>query len=238
VSRTILSPLVLWRNVDWFWDPKQETVTVILSYKSSNRSCRFWGWNRETRAIGFKVKAGETITIGFYAKPLTNRPSGFQTIPLTNHHNGFETKPLINYPPWFWCSTKKYVLLVHGADHTRYHLTSWSSSHRVSDLCLTIPNPLHQIFYSCLDPHRYSPYRTYHQHTMRQANTILHTKQRIQEKLTKYPGFEFKPRYVNGSSHIKPRYWSHGFSISLLMRALKTKGTKFEVRIQDPMKHS
>jgi hypothetical protein len=160
----------------------------------------------------------------------------WQTVPVVfrpchNHPNGFEVKSLTNYLPWFWGTTKKSVLLVHGADHTRCHLTSWSFSHRVSDLCLTILNPLYQISYSCLDPRRYSSYHTYHQHIMRQANTILHTKQRIQVKLPKYPGFEFKPRYVNGSSHIKPRYWPHGFSISLLMRALKTKGTKFEVQI-------
>jgi hypothetical protein len=40
--------------------------------------------------------------------------------------------------------------------------------------CTTIPGPLHQVYYSCHDTHRYLPYRTYHLHTTRQANTILH----------------------------------------------------------------
>jgi hypothetical protein len=66
-------------------------------------------------------------------------------------------------------------LLVHGTDHTRYHPTFQSSSHQVLDLCLTIPGPLHQVFYSCLDPHRYTPCRTCYLHAMRQANVILHT---------------------------------------------------------------
>jgi hypothetical protein len=39
-------------------------------------------------------------------------------------------------------------LLVHGADCTQRHSTSQSSSHRVSDLCLTIPDPLRQVSYS------------------------------------------------------------------------------------------
>jgi hypothetical protein len=97
-------------------------------------------------------------------------------------------------------------LLVHSADNTRCHLTSRSSDHRVPDLCLTILGPLHQVSYYCLDPRRCPPCRTCHLHTMRQANVILHTNQRIKVKLPKCPGFEFKPRHINDSSHIKPRY--------------------------------
>jgi hypothetical protein len=39
--------------------------------------------------------------------------------------------------------------------------------------CATIPDPLHQVSYSCHDPRRYSPCRNWHLHTMKQANTIL-----------------------------------------------------------------
>jgi hypothetical protein len=38
--------------------------------------------------------------------------------------------------------------------------------------------PLQQVSYSCHDPRRYTSYRTCHLHTMRQANTILHTIQK------------------------------------------------------------
>jgi hypothetical protein len=41
---------------------------------------------------------------------------------------------------------------------------------------LTIPNPLHQISYSCIDPRRCPSCRTCHIHTTRQANAILHTR--------------------------------------------------------------
>jgi hypothetical protein len=65
-------------------------------------------------------------------------------------------------------------LLVHGADRTWCHPTSRSSDHWVPDLCLIIPSPLHQVSYSCLDPCRCPSYRTYHLHTTRQVNVILH----------------------------------------------------------------
>jgi hypothetical protein len=43
-------------------------------------------------------------------------------------------------------------LLVHVANRTQCQPTSRSSGHRVPDLCLTIPNPIHQVSYSCLNP--------------------------------------------------------------------------------------
>jgi hypothetical protein len=58
---------------------------------------------------------------------------------------------------------------------------------------------------------------------------------KINVKLTKCPGFEFKPRHVNDSSHIKPRYGPLGFSISYLMSPLITKGIRCESK--NPMKH-
>jgi hypothetical protein len=67
-------------------------------------------------------------------------------------------------------------LLVHGADRTRRHPTSRSFDHRVPDLCLTILGPMHQVSYSCLDPHRCPPCRTRHLYTTRKANTILYTR--------------------------------------------------------------
>jgi hypothetical protein len=44
--------------------------------------------------------------------------------------------------------------------------------------CATIPDPLHQVSYSCHGPRRGTPCRTCHLHTMRQVNAILQTKQR------------------------------------------------------------
>jgi hypothetical protein len=39
--------------------------------------------------------------------------------------------------------------------------------------CATISDPLHHVFYSCHDSHRYPSCRTCHLHTTRQANMIL-----------------------------------------------------------------
>jgi hypothetical protein len=88
-------------------------------------------------------------------------------------------------------------LLVHGTDHTRYHLTSRSSDHWVPDLCFNIHGPLHQVSYFWLDLYRCPSCLTCHLHAMRQVNAILYPNQRIKLKLSKYPGFKFKPWYVN-----------------------------------------
>jgi hypothetical protein len=44
--------------------------------------------------------------------------------------------------------------------------------------CATIPDPLHQVSYSCHDFRRCTSCRTYHLHTMKQANVILEMKQK------------------------------------------------------------
>jgi hypothetical protein len=41
--------------------------------------------------------------------------------------------------------------------------------------CVTIPDPLHQVFYSFHDPCRCPSYHTYHLDTTRQENIIHHT---------------------------------------------------------------
>jgi hypothetical protein len=66
--------------------------------------------------------------------------------------------------------------------------------------CVTIPGPLQQVSYSCHDPHRCPPCRTYHLHTMRQANVnVLTNKIKVVESM-KCLGFKFKSRQDNDSS--------------------------------------
>jgi hypothetical protein len=67
-------------------------------------------------------------------------------------------------------------LYMHIIDRTQHHLTSDHLATEYST-CTTIPDLLHQVSYSCHDPHRCLPCRTCYLHTMRQANMILHTKQ-------------------------------------------------------------
>jgi hypothetical protein len=52
-----------------------------------------------------------------------------------------------------------------------------------------------------------------------------------------YPRFEFKPHQVNYSSQSN-QVTNHLISQSPLDESVDNKSTKFEVRIQDPMKHS
>jgi hypothetical protein len=70
--------------------------------------------------------------------------------------------------------------------------TRLSSDHRVPDLCLTLTGPLHQVFYSFHDPHHCPSCHTYHLHTMRKANVILHTNKDNSIEPRICPGFEFK----------------------------------------------
>jgi hypothetical protein len=95
-------------------------------------------------------------------------------------------------PWWFWGQTTDKLSLsvlrqnrkphasrllhVYDVNHTQHHLTSWSSGHWVPNLCLIILDPLHQVFYSCLDPHCCPPCRICHLHITRQASMFLQTK--------------------------------------------------------------
>jgi hypothetical protein len=74
--------------------------------------------------------------------------------------------------------------------------------HRVPDLCLTIPSPLHQISYSCHDSHCCPSCCTCHLHTISQANVILYTNKGNSVETPKYLGFKFKHRHVNESSQL------------------------------------
>jgi hypothetical protein len=112
------------------------------------------------------------------AKPLTNYHSGFEDKPLTNRPSGFEAKPMTNHRPWFCGLTKKPTLLFSLCIVQTAHSVTASSGHRVPDLCLIIPDPLHQVSYSYHDPYRCPPCHIYHLHTTRQANMILQMKQR------------------------------------------------------------
>jgi hypothetical protein len=128
--------------------------------------------------------------VGFVAQPTNYSPLGFE-VQTKNNHSDFETQ--ITKPQLPVLMTKQGnlstlvlrpnqethtpCLLMHGADHTQCQSTSRLSGHRVYDLCLTIPVPLHQVPYYCHDPRRYPPCRTCHLHTTKQENMILHTNQ-------------------------------------------------------------
>jgi hypothetical protein len=78
---------------------------------------------------------------------------------MRNHPSGFDAKPS--------------TLVLRLNQETRHDRPATEYL-----TCATILGPLHQVSFSCHDPHRCTPYRTFHLHTTRQANTILKMKQR------------------------------------------------------------
>jgi hypothetical protein len=146
-----------------FWGSNQENVVMILRLRSFNRSCWFYGSNRETRATSFEEKSGETVTTGFEVKSgeiviVVLMLNHWQTVDL-----GFEAQPRNSHS-----SSPRARCRPHTASSDLR-----SSGHWVPDLCLTIPSSPHQIYYSCRDTRRYPSCRTCHLYTIRQGNAIL-----------------------------------------------------------------
>jgi hypothetical protein len=161
----------------------------------------FWGSTKKPTA-GFEAKLGETIATSFEDKLEKTVAAGFEAKPLEtvasvlrpnqwkpsewfwgqtseNHPSGFGAKPLTNRRPWFWGSTKKPVLLISMCQVQTAHGATRPPDRPATEYptCATILGPLHQVSYSYHGPHRCTSCRTCHLHTMRQANTILQTKQ-------------------------------------------------------------
>jgi hypothetical protein len=146
--------------------------------------------------IGFKAQTGKP-------SPLVLRP---------NQENSRH---------WFWGSTKKPALLLSTCIVQTAHSATQPLNRPAIEYptYATILDHLHQVSYSCHDSHHCMPCRTYHVHTMRQANTILQMKQRIKVKLPKCPGFEFKlgmsmTHHISnkGTNHLvsqSPHWWVH-----------------------------
>jgi hypothetical protein len=114
--------------------------------------------------------------------------------------------------------------------------TRLSSGHRVPDLCLTLTGPLHQVFYSFHDPHHCPSYHTYHLHTMRKANVILHTNKDNSIEPRICPGFEFKAWHVNYSSQSNQgtdHLVSHPVSRLRVIRHNRTKHRESGTRQQN-----
>jgi hypothetical protein len=83
-----------------------------------------------------------------------------------------------NRHPWFWGPIQETLTVVLRPNHWQTITISFEakpSGHRVPDLCLIIPDPPHQVCYSCLNPCHCPPCCIRHLHIMRQANTFLHT---------------------------------------------------------------
>jgi hypothetical protein len=116
-------------------------------------------------------------------------------------------------------------LHVHGADRTQRHrvpdLWDHSRSSALGLLLLPRSSSLHAMLHLPLTHHETSKRDSPNEH-----------EGRIEPQ--KCPGFEFKPRHVNDSSHIKPRHWPLGFSIFPLMSPLTTKAQSLKFESKTP----
>jgi hypothetical protein len=168
---------------------------MILRPKSLNRSCRFWGPNRETiHHLGFETqpKNPPPVLRSNWEKP---------SLPVLRPTRRKSSQ-------WFWCQTtdKPSTLIlrlnqethalhlhVHGVDHTRRHPTSRSSSHRVPDLGdhpgSSAPGLLLLPYSSSLPVMPHLP-PTHHE--TNKYDSPHDTK--IKVRLSKCPEFEFKSR--------------------------------------------
>jgi hypothetical protein len=88
----------------------------------------FWGPNRQTIDLSFETQTKKSSW--WFWGQTTNKPS-----PLVLRLN--------------WKTRVSHLLHVYDVDQTRCHPTSRSSGHWVLDMCLIIPDPPHQVSYSC-----------------------------------------------------------------------------------------
>jgi hypothetical protein len=124
---------------------------------------------------------------------------------------------LPNRQYWFWGPNRKTVTMVlrlnreihtfrllhvYDTDRTWRHPTSQSSSHRVPDLCLIIPNLSHQVSYYFIDSRRYPSCRIRHLHTHHETSKHV-SPHRITESGLVQPNYvKFNLEQVNYSSHV------------------------------------
>jgi hypothetical protein len=104
--------------------------------------------------------------------------------------------------------------------------------------CVIILGPLHQVSYSCHGSHRCTLCHTCHLHTTRQANTILQIKQRKKKKQNETVPDLNSNLAKSMTHHNQTKEHTTWFLNLPLDESIDNKITKFEVRIQEPMKHS
>jgi hypothetical protein len=171
------------------FEAKLENLSLTYFTIKQATRCRRISSHRLHSLIGFEAQTDKPPPLGFEAQ--TKKPSRWfwgpnhQTVDLGSEA---QTKKLSQ---WFWGQTTdkpsppvlrlnrktcaSCLLHVYDADHTWHHLTSQSFSCWVPDLYLIIPDPPHQISYSCLDPRCCLPCHIHHLHITRQAITFLQT---------------------------------------------------------------
>jgi hypothetical protein len=223
---------------------------VILRHKSPNCNCRFWCPNRETQATDFEVKVEKIVTNGYKTKPEKTITTGFEIkpekiIPVVeakppiNLPTGFEVKLLTNRWPWFWGSTKKHVLLV-----STYTVQTANNATRLLDRPITeyltratILSPLHQVSYSCHDPHR-SCHAAPATCTPRDKQMRFYKWNKDKGKTSEMSRIQIQTLACQWLITYQTKVLATWFMNLPLDEFIDNKSTKFEVWIQYPKKHS
>jgi hypothetical protein len=144
----------------------------------TNKSPRwFWGPNHQTIDLGFKAQIKKPSQ--WFWGQTTDKPS----------------------PPVLRLNQKTLVsclLHVYNADRTRRHPTSQSSGHWEPDLCLIIPDPLHQVSYSSSLPTMSHSSPTHHETSKHISPHWITESGLVQPNCIEST---FKIKQVNYSSH-------------------------------------
>jgi hypothetical protein len=202
----------------------------------------FWGsTNKPT--TGFEAKPGETVTTSFEVKLEKIIAAGFEAKPLETVTTGFEAKPaktthkLLTLVLRLNQETRAPNLHVPGADRTQRHPTSRPPSHWVPDLCdhprssapglLLLPwsSSLHAMPQLPPTHHETSKHDSPNETKIKekQNETVLDSNSNLAKSMT---------------HHNQTKELTTWFLNLPLDESIDNKSTKFEVRIQDPMKHT
>jgi hypothetical protein len=170
----VVAPLLFLRQ-NW------ETLTRLASWWSKPLDVDTCPHTVFIRSSVFKRKPTNLLPLGFEAQ--TKKPSQWFWGP--NHQTiNLDFQAQTKKPSqWFWGQTTdklslpvlklnqkthaSHLLHVYDVDRTWCHPTYRSSTHWRPDLCLIIPDPPHQVSYSCLDHRHCMPCRIRHLHIMR-----------------------------------------------------------------------
>jgi hypothetical protein len=247
----------------WFWGSTKKLTagfeaipgeTVITSFEAKLEktvATDLEAKPEKTVAAGFEAKPPETITAGFEDKLPEIITTGFEIKPPETVTTGFEVKQ--TKIVWAVLSqtthkpstlvlrlnqeTRASHLHVHGADRTRCHLTSRSPGHWVPDLC---NHPRSSAPDLLLLPRSSSLHAMPHlppaHHETSKHDSLNETK--IQEKQNETVSNSNSNLAKSMTYHNQTKKLTTWFLDLSLDESIDNKITKFEVWIQNPMKHS
>jgi hypothetical protein len=232
ITKSYLSVLrPKWRNPrpPWFWGSTKKSTAGFEVELGETVTTSFEDKLEETVVTSFEAKLEKTIAIGFEAKPLETVTTGFEVKPAKtvrvvlrpNHSQtvaiGFEAQTNEKPSQWFWGQTtdKPPTLVLRLNQETpALHL-----------LLLSRSSSLHAM------PHRPPAQQETSKHDSSNETKI---KEKQNETVP-----DLNSNLVKSMTHHNQTKELTTWFINLpLDESIDNKSTKFEIRIQEPMKHS